>query len=86
MEGLQANNILACAKHFPGHGRVNTDSHIEDCVTDIDFETLRGADILPFKEIHSRFDKYNIEINEKKQTIDFKDEDEYEEFYEEYGL
>tara|TARA_B000000475_G_scaffold174759_1_gene140529 strand:- start:7420 stop:8448 length:1029 start_codon:yes stop_codon:yes gene_type:complete len=32
-----------------------------------------------------RFDKYNIEINEKKQTIDFKDEDEYEEFYEEYG-
>jgi hypothetical protein len=32
-----------------------------------------------------RFDKYNIEINEKKLTIDFKDEDEYEEFYEEYG-
>tara|TARA_B110000285_G_scaffold235483_2_gene317508 strand:- start:1461 stop:2534 length:1074 start_codon:yes stop_codon:yes gene_type:complete len=33
----------------------------------------------------SRFDKYDIKINKKKQTIDFKDDDEYEEFYEEYG-
>ena len=33
----------------------------------------------------SRFDKYDIKVNNKKQTIDFKDEDEYEEFYEEYG-
>ena len=33
----------------------------------------------------SRFDKYDIKINKKKQIIDFKDELEYEEFYEEYG-
>ena len=62
IKGSLDGSILPVLKHFPGHGRVNTDSHIEDCVTDIDFETLRETDILPFKEIHSRFDKYNIPI------------------------
>tara|TARA_B100001093_G_scaffold518125_1_gene601916 strand:+ start:3727 stop:4806 length:1080 start_codon:yes stop_codon:yes gene_type:complete len=33
----------------------------------------------------SRFDKYKVRIIENKQTIKFDDEDEYEEFYEEYG-
>ena len=27
MQGMQDNNILACAKHFPGHGDTNSDSH-----------------------------------------------------------
>lgn len=27
IEGLQAGNVLACAKHFPGHGDTETDSH-----------------------------------------------------------
>ena len=27
MKGLQDNHILACAKHFPGHGDTDTDSH-----------------------------------------------------------
>ena len=27
MQALQDNNILACAKHFPGHGDTDTDSH-----------------------------------------------------------
>ena len=27
MKGLQENNILACAKHFPGHGDTDKDSH-----------------------------------------------------------
>ncbi len=29
MKGLQDNNVLACAKHFPGHGDTETDSHKE---------------------------------------------------------
>jgi hypothetical protein len=33
----------------------------------------------------ARFDKCKIKINNKKELIDFEDEDEYEEFYEEYG-
>ncbi|MCC6818302.1 MAG: serine hydrolase, partial [Bacteroidia bacterium] len=26
--GLMSENVLSCAKHFPGHGDVNTDSHL----------------------------------------------------------
>ena len=33
-----------------------------------------------------RFDKYNINVNDKKQTIEFKNEDELEEFYKNYGF
>ena len=27
MKGMQDNNVLACAKHFPGHGDTQSDSH-----------------------------------------------------------
>ena len=27
IEGIQEEGVLACAKHFPGHGRTTTDSH-----------------------------------------------------------
>ena len=33
-----------------------------------------------------RFDKYNINVNHKKQIIEFKKEDELEEFYKNYGF
>ena len=29
MRGIQENNVLACAKHFPGHGDVAVDSHLD---------------------------------------------------------
>ena len=32
-----------------------------------------------------RFDKYNININDKQQIIEFKNDEELEEFYENYG-
>ncbi len=62
IKGCIDGNILPVMKHFPGHGRVITDSHIEDCISKIDFKTLNDTDILPFKEIHSRFSEYNIPI------------------------
>ena len=27
IQACQAEGVLACAKHFPGHGRTLTDSH-----------------------------------------------------------
>jgi beta-glucosidase len=29
VQGLQASGVLGCAKHFPGHGDTNQDSHLE---------------------------------------------------------
>ena len=62
IKGSLDGGILPVLKHFPGHGRVNTDSHIENCVSKIDLDTLYRTDILPFKELHNRFSKYNLPI------------------------
>jgi beta-glucosidase len=43
----QALGVLACAKHFPGHGRTTTDSHAELPVVAAPRETLE-ADLLPY--------------------------------------
>jgi beta-N-acetylhexosaminidase len=49
IEHLQAENIMAVAKHFPGIGRTVLDSHFELPDLDIDMDALRGFDLLPFK-------------------------------------
>jgi beta-glucosidase-like glycosyl hydrolase len=48
IEGCQAAGALACAKHYPGHGRTSVDSHIALPVVDAPASALRGADLLPF--------------------------------------
>ena len=49
IEGCQAAGALACAKHFPGHGRTLVDSHVELPVVDTDADTLAAMDLLPFE-------------------------------------
>jgi beta-glucosidase-like glycosyl hydrolase len=44
----QEGGVLACAKHFPGHGRTTTDSHAELPVVAARRETL-DADLLPYR-------------------------------------
>ena len=48
VEGCQAAGALACAKHFPGHGRTTVDSHVTLPVVDASRETLEGEDLVPF--------------------------------------
>jgi beta-N-acetylhexosaminidase len=45
---LQAGGVLACAKHFPGHGDANVDSHEALPVIDATLDTLRGRELPPF--------------------------------------
>jgi len=47
IQGCQATGALACAKHFPGHGRTKDDSHIGLPVVSAGRETLE-ADLEPF--------------------------------------
>jgi hypothetical protein len=48
IEGCQDAGALACAKHFPGHGRTTVDSHIALPVVADSAGTLRESDLLPF--------------------------------------
>jgi len=46
--GLQSAGIMACAKHFPGHGHVAEDSHHELPVCPLDEQQLRRDHVAPF--------------------------------------
>jgi beta-glucosidase-like glycosyl hydrolase len=48
IEGCQDAGALACAKHFPGHGRTTVDSHLDLPVVAAGAQTLRDSDLLPF--------------------------------------
>ena len=47
--GCEAAGALACAKHFPGHGRTRTDSHSELPIVGADAALLRATDLEPFR-------------------------------------
>jgi beta-N-acetylhexosaminidase len=49
IEHLQAENIMAVAKHFPGIGRTVLDSHFELPDLDINVDAMQGFDLFPFK-------------------------------------
>jgi beta-N-acetylhexosaminidase len=49
IENLQADKIMAVAKHFPGIGRTVLDSHHELPDLDIDVAAMKNYDLIPFK-------------------------------------
>ncbi len=50
IRGCQDRGVLACAKHFPGHGAVAVDSHITLPQLAQSRENLCMCDIIPFKK------------------------------------
>jgi beta-N-acetylhexosaminidase len=50
IRGCQDDGIMACAKHFPGHGSSDIDSHIDLPILSRSFEELLGCDLIPFQE------------------------------------
>jgi len=51
MRGLQDAGIMACAKHFPGHGDVAVDSHLDLPVINKTKQQLDTLEIYPFHEM-----------------------------------
>jgi beta-N-acetylhexosaminidase len=49
VEGIQSHQVAACAKHFPGHGRTDTDSHVALPVVETSLNDLRETDLVPFR-------------------------------------
>ena len=51
MKGLQDVGVMACAKHFPGHGDVAVDSHLDLPVINKSMAQLDSLELYPFREI-----------------------------------
>lgn len=51
MLGLQDNFVLATAKHFPGHGDTDTDSHYALPIIKHSYERLDSLELFPFREL-----------------------------------
>lgn len=50
IEGMQGEDLIACGKHFPGHGDTDTDSHLDLPVIKHDLQRLQEVEFYPFKE------------------------------------
>ncbi|MFN2397437.1 MAG: glycoside hydrolase family 3 protein [Gemmatimonadaceae bacterium] len=49
IDACQAEGVLACAKHFPGHGRTLADSHDQTPVVNASKKELLETDLRPFR-------------------------------------
>ena len=49
MKGMQDHGIMACGKHFPGHGDTGVDSHFDLPVITHDASRLDSLELMPFK-------------------------------------
>jgi beta-N-acetylhexosaminidase len=49
--GLKESGIIACAKHFPGHGDTNTDSHLALPILNLSKEAIEKRELIPFKTL-----------------------------------
>lgn len=51
MRGMQDNGVIACAKHFPGHGDTETDSHKDLPTINKTIEQLEALELYPFRQL-----------------------------------
>lgn len=51
MRGLQDNGVMACAKHFPGHGDTDADSHKDLPIINKSLAQLDTLEFYPFRQL-----------------------------------
>lgn len=56
MQGMEKMGLMACAKHFPGHGDTDKDSHYTLPLISHDAERMNDIELYPFRELS----KYGI--------------------------
>jgi len=54
MKGMQDAGILAVAKHFPGHGDTDTDSHLALPLLRLDRRRIDTLELFPFRSLMAR--------------------------------
>lgn len=50
-QGLADGGLAACGKHFPGHGHVTADSHLEIPVDQRPLAQIEASDLVPFRRL-----------------------------------
>ncbi len=50
IRGLHTSNVLACAKHFPGHGNTTKDSHFDLPFVTKSLEEIEKLELVPFRK------------------------------------
>jgi len=51
MMGMENNGVLSCAKHFPGHGDTDVDSHYDLPVISHDRQRINDIELMPFRSL-----------------------------------
>jgi beta-N-acetylhexosaminidase len=49
IEGYQSQGLFACAKHFPGHGDTDVDTHLSLPAITYEWDRLNAVELLPFR-------------------------------------
>jgi beta-glucosidase-like glycosyl hydrolase/CubicO group peptidase (beta-lactamase class C family) len=49
MQGVQSEGLVSTAKHFPGHGDTDVDSHSDLPVVDYNYKRLDSLELIPFR-------------------------------------
>ena len=60
LEGMDSTQVLPVAKHFPGHGGVDLDSHIDQPIDHRSVEKLWEGDMRPFRDLNSQINAMMI--------------------------
>lgn len=50
VRGYIKAGVVACAKHYPGHGNTIIDSHEDLPIEEVDLKTLESRELVPFKK------------------------------------
>lgn len=56
IDGLHERGVLSCLKHFPGHGDVDLDSHLDLPAVDHESDRLARVELVPFRRLAGRTD------------------------------
>lgn len=56
IDGMQEAGMAVTGKHFPGHGGVKADSHLELPIDKRDMQTLDNRDLRPFADLTDKLD------------------------------
>lgn len=54
IDGMQAGGMVGVGKHFPGHGYIAADSHLELPIDERPIEAMQACDLIPFRRLAGR--------------------------------